>query len=445
MLTLNEINQLLNCHYAGENLQINSVSTDSRTLQPGALFFAIKGDYFDGHEFIESARKAGAVAAVVSREIKTTLPLFKVDDTRIALGKCAALWRERFNMPVIALTGSMGKTTVKEMIAAILRQQGEVHATQGTLNNDIGLPLTLFQLRSHHQYAVIELGANHIGEIDYLSRLTKPTIALITNVAACHLEGFGSLEGVAQAKSEIFLGLEKNGRAIINSDDKFAEFFRKKLLGKEIITFGWNEMADVRAKLLSEDPLQLHFLLQTPVGDTEINLPLLGKHNITNAIAAAATALQAGANLAAVKAGLEAMIPVKGRLVLKAGYNQARIIDDTYNANPTAVRAAMEILSNYSGRRIMVLGDMGELGPDAARFHQELGEIAKGLKLDALYTYGPLSHITANEFGKQAFAFNEQADLIAALKPQLNPKTTVLVKGSRSMKMERVVNGICEG
>lgn len=450
-MRLSTIADLLGGRLIGDDAEFHSVSADSRALKAGDFFIALQGENFDGHEYVKAAADAGALAAMVSRSIETTLPLVLVPDTRLSLGRLAALWRARFPGPLVAITGSNGKTTVKEMVASILRQSGPVLATIGNLNNDIGVPLTLLRLSEEHEAAVIEMGASAAGEIAYLTALAEPTIAIITNATAAHLKGFGSIEDVAHAKGEIFEGLGEDGVAVINADDKFAPLWKELAGERRQITFGMQNNADITANPeaischIVEGNFTTSFQLKTPNGNAEIQLKLAGKHNVLNALAATAVALSAKASLKDVKQGLEALMPVAGRLQLKQGVNQSRIIDDTYNANPASLTAAIEVLAYVDGYKILVLGDMAELGADEQQMHRQIGEVARTRKMDALFAVGPLSQHAVAAFGGGAQHFSSHADLSAALLQhiaQVPAPVTVLIKGSRSSHMERVVEAL---
>lgn len=447
-MQLSEAARVLDAELKGADAGFRSVSTDTRTLQPGALFVALCGENFDGHDFVEQARVAGAVAAVVSRAVDTALPLLLVDDTRLALGRLAAAHRAARSVPVVAVTGSNGKTTVKEMVAAILAQRGPVLATQGNLNNDIGMPLTLLRLAPEHAFAVLEMGANHPGEIAYLTNIARPTVALITNAGLAHLEGFGSIEGVAQAKGEIYAGLTPDGTAVINADDAYAGLWDELTRTRRRVHFGLREDAEVHA-----DPASIRFEIQgerlctsfrmvTPVGKADIRLPLAGKHNVRNALAAAAAALAVGLSLTEIRAGLDGMQPVKGRLQLRRGLRGARVIDDTYNANPGSLQAGIEVLAVCPGTRWLVLGDMAELGEGSAELHRKVGAQARAAGLDRLWAIGEQSLAAVEAFGVGARHFTAQGNLIAVLQAELGQDAVVLVKGSRRMRMERVVEAL---
>ena len=443
LMRLHEAAEALGARWAGKDVMLQGVSTDTRTLQPGQLFVALRGPHFDGHDYLGEAKAKGAAACMVERPV-ANCPALIVSDTRRALGKLARAWRRRFAIPLLAVTGSNGKTTVKEMLASILAQQGDTLATRGNLNNDIGLPLTLFGLDARHTSAVVEMGANHAGEIAYLTDLAEPTVAIITNAASAHLEGFGSLEGVARAKGEIFQGLGVNGTAIINADDRFAPLWRELANNNNQLTFGLHQSADVSARWqagVRGSDIQV----TTPGGEFQCQLALLGEHNVMNALAAITAAQAVGLPLKIIKQGLECMQPVPGRLQLKPGINGSRIIDDTYNANPESLTAAIQVLAGFAGKRILVLGDMGELGEDALTLHAEAGRIAKANRIDALYTVGAMAKAAAQAFEQGAQHFDDQASAIAALQPELTPNVTVLLKGSRLSHMERVVNNLLQG
>lgn len=439
-MKLSDIASLLNATLHGLDVEFQNVSIDTRSIKPGELYVAIIGEQFDGHDFIEQAKAQGAIAAIVSKPVATDLPILQVADTRIALGKLAAYHRQQFNIPVIALTGSCGKTTTKEMLRSIFNQCGETLAPVSSFNNDIGVPLTLLQLNKTHQYAVIEVGANHPGEIAYLTQIVKPTLAFILNVAPAHLAGFGSIEGIMKAKSEIFAGLVEDGIAMINVDDKFADQWREQLKDRRTITFGVHKTADYSAsELKTNDDGCCCFVLNTPAEKIDIQLPLFGEHYVLNAIAAAAAAHSIGISVAAIKQGLETMQAVKGRLVLKLGKAGARILDDTYNAIPYAVAASLRVLAKYSGERVFVFGGMREIGATAQEEHMRIGELAKQLGIQQLFAYGEYTDATVKAFGAGAHYFASQAELSDAVRDILRPDMTVLVKGSRGSKMENVV------
>ena len=430
----------------GADVMFTACSTDSRSLQAGALFIALQGERFDGHAFIAAAREAGATAALVQNDSEYDMPLLKVADTRKAMGYLAGDWRRRFTLPLIAVTGSNGKTTVKEMLSAILSQQSLVLATQGNFNNDIGVPLTLFGLDADHHYAVIEMGANHAGEIAWLTEIAAPTVALITQCAPAHLEGFGSVAGVARAKAEIFSGVQAGGMAVINADDDFSALWREQAMACEQISFALHKEADVVAGNIQMDAARNNsqFLLHTPIGKETLNLPLPGEHNIANALAATACCLALKLPLSLIKSGLENMTAVTGRLQGKTGRCGARIIDDSYNANPASLTAAVKVAAAGPGTAWLVLGDMGELGQAAGDLHYHAGETARTMGIERLYAIGDLSRQAVQGFGLGAQHFTTMDELKATLLAELKAGVTVLIKGSRSMAMEAVVAALQE-
>lgn len=444
-LSLAEAADLLNAEYRGEDVPFSALSTDSRQLQPGELFFALSGPNFDGHRFVEAAQQRGACAAVVAHWLDYSLPQLKVTDPLRALGQLGSYWRQHFSGKVVALTGSNGKTTTKEMIAAILRTRGSVLATKGNLNNEIGLPLTLSRL-ADEKFAVIEMGANHPGEIAYLTQLTQPDIALITNVGPAHLEGFGDLAGVARAKGEIFQGLGAGGVAIINRDDDFADTWLQTLQQTQIIDFSLHHSTAVRAEIL--DHSRSLFRLQSAGDSIEIQLPLPGQHNIANALAAAAATIAAGLTLADIKQGLEQLQAVPGRLQHLSGPYGSRLINDSYNANPASLAAGLQLLNNSAQRSWLVLGDMAELGEKTAEFHRQAGEQARSASVERLYCIGEHSIASAQAFGQNGFHFETLTGLLETLNRDLQNNTeqppTILIKGSRSMRMEQVVAKLSE-
>ncbi len=447
-LHLQEVADALGGRLLGADGVFDGVGTDTRTLQPGQLFVALQGPHYDAHDCIAAAAARGAVAVLVSHEVKTELPQIVVTDTLAALGDLAALWRVRFDIPVIAITGSNGKTTVKEMLAAILGQRYEVLATHGNLNNEIGLPLTLLQLDGRHQAAVIEAGASKPGDIAYLTRIATPTVAVLTNAADAHLAGFGSLESVARSKGEIFEGLGEGGTAIINADDAFADLWRGLAGGHRVLTFALDADADVQGQWWPQEVLRNTLEVTTVEGELSVALPLPGRHNAMNALAATAAALAAGSPLDDIRAGLESLRPVPGRLCWKAGVNGARILDDTYNANPASLLAALDVLSGVPCERCLALGDMAELGGEAEALHASAGRRAFDAGVTRLYAVGELSRFAVDAFtkqgGGQAWHFNSQELLIECLQADLHANCALLVKGSRSAHMEHVVDALTE-
>ena len=441
MFNLTDITQVLGGKLTGADAQITSVATDTRTLEPGALFVALDGERFCGSDFIEDAHRAGAAAVLSPRADCNPLPGLVVENTGAALGQLAAYWRDRFDIPVIGITGSNGKTTVKEMIAAILTECGDVHASPGNFNNNIGAPLTLLGLRDHHRFAVVEMGMNHPGEIDYLSRLTRPTTALITNAALAHLEGLGSLAGVVRAKAEIFHGLEPGGTAVINADDRFMAYWAARVKSFQTITFGLKNRARVSGEVMADGEGQV-VEIRLPDDVFEVRLNLLGRHNAANALAAASVGWACGCSAHQIRAGLERVEAQPGRLQIRAGARGSCLIDDTYNANPTSLKAAIRALAVRPGRKALILGDMAELGPRAEDFHAEAGREACQAGIELLLTCGTLAGLAADAFGENASRFESPEDLIKAARALLSPGLTVLVKGSRSARMEQVADSL---
>jgi UDP-N-acetylmuramoyl-tripeptide--D-alanyl-D-alanine ligase len=423
----------------------DGVSIDSRAIKPGQLFVALAGPRFDGHDYLNDVAAKGAVAALVEREVtNSTLPQLLVKDTRQALGELGALNRAAYSNPVAAITGSSGKTTVKEMLASILRTRGPVLATRGNLNNDLGVPLTLLELAAEHTAAVIELGASRIGEIAYTVGMTKPHVAVLNNAGTAHVGEFGGPEKIVEAKGEILEGLDADGVAVLNLDDKAFDIWKKRAAGRQVLSFALKDSrADFHASDLDRDARGCpSFKLHSPQGVEHVQLNLLGSHNVANALAAAAAAHALGVSLFGIATGLNAVQPVKGRAVAQLATNGMRVIDDTYNANPASMCAAIDILAGFSGRTVLVLGDIGELGEWAEQGHRDVGAYASG-KVSALYAVGPMMAHAVAAFGEQARHFANQADLIAALGAEHDTNTTILIKGSRSAAMENVVAALC--
>lgn len=427
----------------GADVTFTAVGSDSRGLGGGELFVALKGPNFDGHDFIGAAEAAGAVAAMLSRSVETALPYVEVADTRMGLGRLAADWRSQFAIPLVAVTGSNGKTTVKEMIAAILNEMGPGLVTEGNLNNDIGVPLTLLRMRARDRYAVIEMGMNHAGEIDYLSRLAYPTVALITNAAEAHIEGLGSVTAVARAKGEIFSGLASDGVAVLNADDAHIALWREMAAPRRSISFGLTRKADVRGEYAG-NPEGSQIFIKTPEGGIDMKLPLLGRHNVMNALAATTAAMQVGASRKNVKTGMEKLRAMAGRLEIRKGFHGARVLDDTYNANPASVAAGLDVLRAYPGETVLVLGDMAELGKAAPAIHRRVGELAKRLGINRLFALGKLGDAAAEGFGSGGEHHAEYRMLTGALRGCMHAEMTILVKGSRAAHMERIIAGICD-
>ncbi|MCK5918244.1 MAG: UDP-N-acetylmuramoyl-tripeptide--D-alanyl-D-alanine ligase [Cocleimonas sp.] len=444
-LGLSEIAEMTGGVLQGDDQQINSVSTDSRTVQNDQLFIALVGENFDAHDFVASVENKAA-AVFVHKKLDCELPQIIVDDTLKSLAVLAAACRKQFKKPVIGLTGSNGKTTVKEMLAAILACKGNVMATFGNLNNDIGMPLTLLRLRDEHDYAVIEMGANHFGEIDYLSNIAQPDVAILNNAGAAHLEGFGDVKGVSRAKAEIFNGLSDAGVAVVNADDQYADYWLSCNKNRKVITFGFSDQADVQGEVTTKG-----LLIQIAGEKLLVKLALLGRHNAMNALAASAAAMAIGFRLTVIRQGLESLQAVKGRLALMTCANGIQVVDDTYNANPDSARAAIDVLAEKGrGKRVLVLGDMAELGDKAEQLHHDIGVYAKSEGVDMLYCLGDESKAACKPFAENGFHYNAIEPLLEALQKIIKQQqqfgnekvVTVLVKGSRSMQMEHVVEAL---
>lgn len=443
MMYLSEAATALNATLLGADVRFNSVGSDSRDIEVGQLFVALKGANFDGNAFAADAIKKGAAAALVSDASTNVAPALLVADTHLALGQLAKYWRGKFTAPLVAVTGSNGKTTTKEMLTSVLSaaagSSDKVHATYGNLNNDIGLPLTLLKIREQHRYVVAEMGMNHLGEIDYLTHLASPNVAVINNANTAHIGELGSRENIAKAKGEIFSGLADGGIAVINADSDFADYWKTLNPNRKIVTFALENAADVTASYQEQAGLSV-IQLTTPSGQTSFELKVEGVHNISNALAAAASAYALGISNADIAAGLRNFGGVYARLERKAALNGAVLIDDTYNANPDSMRAAIDVMANQSGEKLLVLGDMGELGADAKAMHFEIGAYAKAAGLNTLYCLGEMSMAMVEGFGAGAEHFVTVEAIAQKVTSQLNDNTTVLVKGSRFMRMERVVN-----
>ncbi len=465
LMTLSEVARATGGRLSGPDVPFDSVTIDSRRLAPGALFVAIRGETFDGHDFLGQVAAAGAAAAMVGGEAFAqgcartvpALPLVVVENTRLALGQMAAAHRTRLQGPLVAITASNGKTTIKEMTAAILRAEAALHsaapadpsdaarvaaaavlATPGNLNNEIGVPLTLLGIGPAHCYAVIEMGMNHGGEISRLTRIAQPDVVVIGNAGVAHIENLGSREAIAEAKGEIIEGLRPGGTVVINADDRFAGLWRGLAGTKRVVDFGLEHAAAVSARWrLDEDGAALN--LRTPLGEAKARINVPGLHNVRNALAATAATIACGAGLDAVLTGLNGFRPVAGRLRLLPGLEGSMVIDDSYNANPDSALAAIEVLAERDGVRVLVLGDMGELGAGGPQMHAEVGAAARHFGLDLVLTLGEQSARASEAFGPPGRHFTDVDELVIAARQVLDPKVTVLVKGSRFMRMERVV------
>ena len=449
-MLISDVANQMNGQLVGDDVEFFSVSTDTRTIKPGDLFVALKGPNFDGHEYLGVAEKDGAVAALISENVETALSTVLVKDTWRGLGQLAKAWRSQFQMPTVAITGSCGKTTLKEMVAAILSLRGKTHFTQGNFNNDIGVPITLLKLSAEHQYAVIELGANHLGEIAYTSGLTQPDVAVVTNAGEAHIEGFGSKENVAKAKGEIFEGLSSTGIAVLNGDDAFYDYWQSLVTDKKQVSFSLEntETDFYGSTFVVGENGKCQFILNatsTATSETiEINLPLLGKSNALNAIAAAAVANSMGATLVEIKAGLESVKAIRGRL-FPMDVGPLKIIDDSYNANPVSIHAAIDLLAGVPGESCLVLGDMAELGVHSPSMHREVGAYAAKQGIESLVVQGKhtsdyLVGFTAHkETGQRGVAFDTIEEVASFIVGEVS-EALILVKGSRSAAMERVVD-----
>ncbi|MDF1654205.1 MAG: UDP-N-acetylmuramoyl-tripeptide--D-alanyl-D-alanine ligase [Coxiellaceae bacterium] len=423
---------------------VSGISIDTRTLQPGELYVAIHGEQLDGHDYLQQAAEAGAIAAMVDHAIENPpLPLLLVEDTTQALGRMAKLHRQTMHAKVVGITGSCGKTTTRALTDGILSLAGNTLASVGSFNNHIGVPLTILKMTPEHQYVVQEIGTNNPGEIAALTEIAAPDVAVITLAAPVHLSGLKDVAGVAKEKGFIYRGLNEQGIAIINHDDKFANQWRLMAGNHRVITFGLQSGAGIFATDLQQNEQgQMQFILHTPGGQCDVQLHMLGQHNVMNALAAAAIAYELSIDLSTIKQGLEEALPENRRLVAKPGFAGCQVIDDSYNANPVAMMAAIELLAGFKERRILVFADMGELGDESSHYHSEVGEIARANNIDALYCYGELSRLAAESFGEQAHHFDDKSQLIEQLKKELTENSTVLVKGSNSMKMNEVTQEI---
>lgn len=443
--TLGEVAGVLGaeCTDIGER-SVSTITSDTRALRRGDLFVALVGERFDGHDFLAQAREAGACAAVVSRRVEDTLPQLVIADTRLALGLLGQARRQAWGGRLAAVTGNSGKTTVKELLASLLRRQGETLATRGNLNNDIGAPMTLLELDDCHHQAVIELGANHLGEIAWTTALASPDVAVITNVTGAHVGEFGGMGSIAQAKAEILAGLPAEGVAVLNRDDIYFPVWRRLAARREVIDFGLSTQARMTARDLAADDMGRYaFTLvwdERPLG--RVQLALLGRHNVRNALAAAAAALGMGLAESELAPGLADVQPMPGRMAVIEGINATRVLDDTYNANPGAAKAALELLAELPAPRWCLLGAMGELGEASERLHAEVGEYASQLGIDVLATVGESARPATLAFGSRGEHFDDWQALARHVREQVPTGASVLVKGSRSAGMERLVTAL---
>jgi len=461
--TLYQIAKAIDGQLIGHDRKADFVFTDSRLdkskIEEGhGLFVALKGENFDAHQFVKDVSKNDIAGVIVEQQCEINLPQIIVKDTRIALGELAKLNRSASNAKFVAVTGSCGKTTVKEMLASILTLSGSTHATRGNFNNDIGAPLTLLEIDQSIDFGVIELGANHEREIAYTSGITQPDVALVNNVTAAHLQGFGDLQGVATAKSEIYSSLTNNGVAIINADDEFSSYFEGKVNSKKILFSVKGESDVFASNILINSDQSTSFDLNYQQRKIHITLPLVGAHNVSNALAAASCCIALGISLKTVAQGLENSPVVSGRLMVSQLSNGCRVIDDSYNANLASVKAAIDLLANYSSPTILVLGDMGELGELSRQYHQQVGEYARSKGVNKLFTYGELTKSSQLAYSHKKISnedfelsdtsllnhFSEQQKLIIKLIKEANEGVTILVKGSRSAHMENIVKALLE-
>jgi|TARA_B110000116_G_C16776471_1_gene556031 UDP-N-acetylmuramoyl-tripeptide--D-alanyl-D-alanine ligase len=443
-LSLQDVAVSLGACLVGDSVNFDHVSTDSRAIKSGSLFVALRGDKFDGHNFLKQAQASGACAVVVDSLCSdSAMPQLVVADTTRALGEISKLVREQFSGPLIAITGSCGKTTVKEMLAAILSRCGKIHATAGNFNNHIGVPLTLLQLSANDDYSVIEMGASSGGEIEYLTQLAQPNVALVNNIMPAHVEGFGSVDAIARAKAEIYQSLSGDGVAVINLDDRYANDMMCELPTKNHLTFSlFDQSACVHADNIQAQARGTHFTLCAAGAQCDIQLNVIGQHNLANALAAACCALAVGATLEHISKGLEQFKAVSGRLNIVRGVNNCTVIDDSYNANPGSVCAAIDAVKNIHGNKILVLGDMAELGSEAKLAHSSVGDYANSAGFYSLYSVGILSALAAKSFGSLAQSFGQQSELIKHLKTIVTDETVIVIKGSRSAHMEKVAQAL---
>lgn len=447
-MMLSEIAKNVRGELIGNDIAIESVSLDTRTIKNGQLYIAIEGKNFDGNQFVEQAVQNGASAALLRKGVTASVPYIAVEDTHLALAELAGTWRRKVSASVVGITGSNGKTTVKEMTAAVLATQGSVLFTEGNLNNDIGVPLTLLRLQENHRFAVIEMGANHAGEIEYTSTYAQSDVVILNNAGAAHLEGFGNLDGVAKAKGEIIATLKHNGVAILNKDDNYFAYWQGIAGDRKVLSFGLSEQADVSARdirtEISNGGFATYFELVTAQGSSPIHLKLAGHHNVLNALAASAAGLALDLALESIKQGLENMKPVKGRLQPVFTQQGNLVINDTYNANAASLKVGLDVLATCLGPHWLVLGAFGELGPDSPQIHKDMGRMAREKGVTRLWAVGTDAKNTVLEFGEGGQFFDTQAELVDALNQALSGNETILVKGSRAQRMENIVAALVE-
>ncbi len=449
MGTLADLAKKVKGELVGGDEPFSAVSTDTRNIQKGQLFVALKGPNFDGCEFVQEAADLGAVGALVDRVVNVNITQVQVANTKQALGEFATSWRNQFDIPVIGVTGSNGKTTIKQFLAQILSTRGPALSTRGNLNNDIGVPLTLLDINKKHWAAVVEMGANHPGEIGYLTDLARPTIGILSNARDAHLEGFGSIQGVAQAKGELFSHMPHDATAVINADDDYCDYWRGVCGDRPVVTFGQSADATVRIQDVSQElrgttaKLMFDLAYQTEIARVEVGFA--GEHNAYNAAAAAAATLQLGLSLEEVCAAISKTRPVSSRMNIREAKSGARVVDDTYNANPASLKAAVQFVTSLPGESWLVLGDMGELGDDSAQLHKQAGEMARQAGITRLFTCGDLSKHAVDGFGQGALAFSTKDELAETITKEMHEGLTVLVKASRAMGFEYVVSWLIAG
>lgn len=440
---LSSLCQPLGGRLDGRDASFNQVSIDTRTLKQGDLFVALKGENFDGHSFVALAEQAGACAAMICSDIESSMTTLKVGNTLAALGELANLNRLRYQGPLVAITGSAGKTTTKNILSAIASVAGPTLATKGNLNNEIGVPLTLLDISEQHRFAIVEMGAAKAGDISYLCDIARPDISVLLNAMPAHLSGFGSVEGVAEAKGEIFSKLDVGNTAVINCDSPFSETWRRNAGSAQIIDFGFTSEAMVSASQLRPVAAGgMEFQLHTPAASRPVEFGLLGRHNVMNALAAVAAALAAEIDIDTICEGLASVEAVPGRLFSLPQSNSSLLIDDSYNASPGAVKAAIDVLADYSGRRFLLLGDMGELGDKSIELHADIGAYARDKGIDYLWVVGELAVAAAQEFGSLSQCFDNKTEMVAAVLKTVGSGDTVLVKGSRTAAMDEVISAL---
>ncbi|MED5510757.1 MAG: UDP-N-acetylmuramoyl-tripeptide--D-alanyl-D-alanine ligase [Pseudomonadota bacterium] len=443
-MTLEQLGRLLGCEVSAGEVKVHGAVIDTRKIRKGNLFVALKGERVDGHDFLAQAREAGAAAALVSEYRDDPLPQLLVKNVRQAFAKIGRAWLQQNRTKVLAITGSNGKTSVKEMVTAILRQMGPVLSTQGNLNNDLGVPLTLCRLDPEDKFAVIEMGTNHPGEIAQLVKMAQPDVAVINNIAPAHLEGFGTEAGVAIEKGAIYAGLAADGTAVVNADMPYADVWAPMIADRKVLTFGLESEADIRADYIQLDPSASHFLVEMDGVSHHFDLPLPGLHNVNNALAAIALSRALEVPVDAMVRGLASMRAVPHRLQLRAGLNDSRLIDDTYNANPGSYLQALKTLAGFNGEHWLVLGDFGELGQDSDKIHAEMGKQARDAGVSRLFTVGNSSRMAGQLFGCGAQHFEDIGTLQQSLQQELSRDVTCLIKGSRFMQLDRLADQLAQ-